>query len=143
MEILEFNGKFNNAVRRLRSTGGQGLEEEQARLRELVPRLPTENDRRWAADLVEDLPKHAAPPSRSPLYAEALKIQDAAFHSGGSDDERVAAIVAARRQIWDIADRAPQDESADIRALTRMLEHLEEGLRNPPWEVDSPPTESS
>lgn len=143
MEILEFNGRFNSVVRRLRSTGGEGSEEEQARLRELVSQLATEDDRRWAANLVEELPKHAAPPARSPLYVEALKIQDAAFHSGGSDDERITAIVAARRQIWDIADRAPHDESADIRALTRIVEHLEDGLRNSPWEADNAPVEGN
>jgi hypothetical protein len=143
VEILEFNGRFNSVVRRLRSTGGEGSEEEQARLRELVSQLATEDDRRWAANLVQELPKHAAPPVRSPLYVEALKIQDAAFHSGGSDDERITAIVAAQRQIWDIADRAPHDESADIRALTRIVEHLEDGLRNSPWEADNAPVEGN
>ncbi|MFF0338209.1 hypothetical protein [Kribbella sp. NPDC004875] len=48
-------------------------------------------------------------------------------------DEKVAALAEARRKIWAIADRASHDEEADIRAMTRSLEHIENELREPSW----------
>jgi hypothetical protein len=70
--------------------------------------------------------------------AEALRVLDAADFSRGTKAEQLAALSAAREQIWAIADRAGQDSGA-IRGLTRGLEKSEELLtEGPPWDDEQP-----
>jgi hypothetical protein len=136
---LEFNSEVNASLYRIRDNKGAGIAEEQERLRRLVSLLETEDDRAWAESLIEDLPRRATPLPPSAPMAEALRIQDQAFFSGGTTEERLATLEAARKRIFEIADTAPREEQASIRGLTRTLEHLEEGLRNPYPPFDSPP----
>lgn len=59
---------------------------------------------------------------------------DSADFDSGTIEERLAALAAARRQIWAIADRAGADSLA-IRALTRGLESSENLLTDgAPWD---------
>jgi putative heme iron utilization protein len=72
----------------------------------------------------------------------ALEIQKAAFAKRGTRDEMITALAAARKEIWEIADSAPdENDGAQIGGLTRMLDHLEEGLNDPFWEVSEPPVD--
>ncbi len=141
VDLVEFNGKLSDAVSRLRSGDSASIAAEQAHLRAMLPKLETEHDRTWAADQIEDLPRRATPAEHSELFAEALEIQANAFHAGGSDQQRIATLNDACRRIWELADQAIGDEQVEIRALTRTLEHIEQRIRNPPWD-DPQPTES-
>ncbi len=74
----------------------------------------------------------AVPPPHS-LYTEALAVLDDPDLGTGTTQEQVAKIAAARRLVFDLADRAGAD-GARIRSLTRMLDHREERLTGPyPW----------
>lgn len=133
MDMLGFNDRFNNAVDRLLRGGTRSVEEEQEHLRTFLPQIENERDRHWAANRIEELPRAATRPERSRLYAEALEIQASAFHVQGTDEERVAALDEARKRIWELAEQTSGDEQAGIRSLTRMLEHLQQSITNPPW----------
>jgi hypothetical protein len=66
-------------------------------------------------------------------YAAALEIIDDPALDTGTVDEQVAKIADARRQVFEVADRAGED-GARIRGLTRMLDRREEQLVDPyPW----------
>jgi len=89
--------------------------------------------------LITRLPGYAVPPEPpSELMQEAVAIEHAAYAAPGSDEERIAILAEARRKIFEIADRAPADEAASIRGLTRVLEHLEDNLRDPDWPLGRP-----
>lgn len=140
MDIAEFNKAYVRAKDQARDTGGKSVDEAQRALRELLPQLATDRDREVAQTLIDNLPRRSAPAAPvSPLFEEAVRIQQAAYLGGGTDEERIAALADAQREIWAIADRAPRDESSAIRALTRMLEHLENNLADPPFEFQDPP----
>ncbi|WP_328992477.1 hypothetical protein OG394_39455 [Kribbella sp. NBC_01245] len=140
MRLMEFNHRYSAAKDELRDNGGAGLAAAQADLRALLPQLPTERDRAVASALIDGLPAAIVPPPPpSALYLEALEIERAAFAFAGSNEDRAAAIAEARRRIWEIADRAAPDESSNIRALTRPLEHIEESLTDPQWDFADPP----
>ncbi len=136
MDDLEFNSRFNNALSRLRSGGTATVQEEQERLRALLPEIETERDRQWAAKLIDDLPRAATPPKRSKLYAEALELQASAFHYQGTVEDRIAVLDDACKRIYQMADQTTGDEQAGIRGLTRMLEHLQQRLIDPPFPLD-------
>ena len=142
MDVPEFNLEFNVARTRVRNAGGNSVEEEKQRLRDLVPQL-AEEERAWANRMIERLPELAAPPAPpSQLMLKALEIQRAAFAKRGTREEMIAALAAARKEIWEIADSAPdENDGAQIGGLTRMLDHLEEGLNDPFWEVSEPPVD--
>ncbi len=138
VSVPEFNLQFNTA-RTVIEKGGQ-LAEQEERLRQLVP-LMDEDERAWANDMIEMLPELTAPPPPpSPLMLEAMEISQAAAAKRGTREEMRAEIAAARKKIWEIADRAPKDEGAHIRGITRSLDHLQEALDDPFWELpESPP----
>ncbi len=133
---LGFSDEFNDAVTRLLRGADTTVEQEQQRLRALIPALGSEQDRTWASGLVEGLPREVVPVERSALYREALARQAAAYETSGSDPDRLAALDEARTAIWGLADRADPDEQADIRALTRMLDQVAEHLRDQVWSGD-------
>ncbi len=126
MDDLEFNSRFNNALSRLRSGGTATVQEEQERLRALLPEIETERDRQWAAKLIDDLPRAATPP----------KLQASAFHYQGTVEDRIAVLDDACKRIYQMADQTTGDEQAGIRGLTRMLEHLQQRLIDPPFPLD-------
>ncbi|WP_112236968.1 hypothetical protein [Kribbella monticola] len=139
LDVAGFNSAFSGAryrVRNERADAGR----EQARLRELVPDDASAEDREWALGLIELLGEPPEPPRQwSALYHQAGEVAGSAYQAGGTVDEQIAAIADARRKIWEIADRAAADEAPHIRAMTRVLEHLEDELRNPTWPTEDSP----
>lgn len=139
MDFNEFNQEFKVARSRLRAGEIGPVDEVQRRLRELAAGLTGDEDRRVAEGLVAGLPDAVAPArAASPELIEARSILDSDDLDRGSKEERLAAIDRARKEIWAIADRAG-DDSATIRALTRMLDRREDALvEGLPWD-DPPP----
>lgn len=142
VSVAEFNVAYSDARTRVRQNVGATLASEQRALADLVGHLPEQNQE-WGHRLVAKLGLSATAPSPPrPLFAEALEVEKTA-HVSGSREERVAAMTEARRKILEIADRAPTEEAAHIVGLTRTLDHLEEALENPFWELgDLPPQPS-
>jgi len=139
--IPEFNLQFNIAKTVVRQSDGARLVEQQERLRGLVP-LMDASEQAWATRLIERLPELTSPPAPpSALMVEALRIREAAQAKSGSREEMISALTAARERIWEIADRAPKGEGARIRGLTRTLDHMEEALGDPFWEVPEAPVD--
>lgn len=139
MHIMEFNGRYQQAKRDLIASEGAGLEAAQAELRALVPQIASAEDRAVADRMIDSLPRQIIPPPPpGPLYVEALEIEREAFAFRGPDAERIAILAEARRRIWELADRAPAEESPNIRALSRPLEHIEDSLLDPAWDFDKP-----
>ena len=139
LDVAEFNSAFSGARHRVRNEDAN-VGEEQARLRELVPEDSSVEDREWAEGLIDLLAEPPPPPRQwSALYDEAGEVAGSAYQAGGTVDEQIAAIADARRKIWEIANRADDEEEPHIRAMTRVLEHLEDELRNPTWPMEDPP----
>jgi hypothetical protein len=138
MDVAGFNSAFSGAKRRIR-TGQADVATEQERLRALVSDDDPADDRDWALSLIESLAVPPPPPRQwSALYYEAGAIHADSYRTGDTAEDRLAAIQEARRRIWAIADRASRDEAPHIRAMTRVLDHLEAELREPTWTDDSP-----
>jgi hypothetical protein len=143
LDIAKFNSAYTDARGRVRREGAD-VAAEQARLLGLIPDDATEDDLRWARTMIASLAEPPAPPRQySELYHEAGRIQAAAYQVQGTVEEQIEALATARRKIWKIADRADRDEAADIRAMTRSMEHVEDGLRNPLWPADDQPGQDS
>ncbi len=142
VSVSDFNLQLNIARTVIEEVGGDSLAQEQARLRELVPRM-AEEERAWAIDMIDWLPELTAPPPPpTPKMLEALEIQRAASSTHGTKEEQRAALRAARKKIWEIADSVADDwESASIAGLTRTLDHLQESLDDPFWEDSLPPAD--
>lgn len=134
MEFEQFQQEYVAAREELASGGISDVADIQAQLREMAVTLSDPTDRQVADGLIEALA--SVPPAaaeQSPEMAEALRVLDSADFEHGSKEERLAALAAARRQIWAIADRAGAD-SVTIRGLTRGLERTEEDLTEGlPW----------
>lgn len=139
LDIAAFNNAFLRARDRIREHGAD-VEVEQANLRALVPDDASAEDLAFALGMAEDLAKPEPPPRQwSDLYHEAGRIHAASYPTDGTVEEQIAALEEARRKIWEIADRAAPDEEPHIRAMTRVLEHIERELRDPSWPVEDPP----
>ncbi|HWD82883.1 MAG TPA: hypothetical protein VG497_28475 [Kribbella sp.] len=139
MRFDEFNNAFNTETRRILQGGETAVEPALARLREMLPELESSTDREVGEQLISRLPQYAVPPEGpSALMQEALEIERAAYHAPGTDAERIVIIAEARRKIFELADRAAADEAPGIRGLTRVLEHLEDNLRDPHWPLGGP-----
>jgi hypothetical protein len=107
---------------------------EQARLLALTPRLDPAGDREWAARLIADLEQTSMLRRRSELFRQALRTQADAFLGGGSDADYLARIRQARRRIQRLSDQAADaTEAVRIRALTRVLDHVDERLSRLSW----------
>ncbi|TDD51877.1 hypothetical protein E1263_29730 [Kribbella antibiotica] len=144
MQFSEFNNAFSAARRRIRREGSDAIAPAEEQLQAMAPELESEEDRRVAASLIQKLPQYALPPRpRSALMHEALLVERAAYEAAGSVEERIAAMAEARRRIFEIAERAPADEAPGIQALTRVIEHLEDDLRDPVWPLAVPPDSDS
>jgi hypothetical protein len=139
LDLAEFNTAFLRARDRVRNQPGTDVAAEQAKLLALIPDDASEHDRTWTKTLIDGLADPPEPPRQwSELYHQAGEIHAAAYYAGGTVEDQIAALEEARRQIWEIADRASKDEEADIRAMTRVLEHLEDELRDPTWPLEEP-----
>jgi hypothetical protein len=138
LDLAEFNTAFSRARDKVRNQEGTDVAAEQEKLRALVPDDASEHDRTWTKTLIDRLADPPPPPRQwSALYHEAGRIHASAYPADGTVEEQIAAIQVARRKIWDIADRATKDEEAHIRAMTRVLDHFENELRNPTWPLDA------
>ncbi|GAA1561984.1 hypothetical protein [Kribbella lupini] len=134
LDIAKFNGAYTEARFQVEEHQAD-IAAEQAKLRELIPGDASAEDRDWAEYLVDSLAEPPEPPREwSALYHQAGAVANAAYEGEGSPEEKISAIEQARREIFAIAARAADDEAGHIRAMTRSLEHLEDGLRNPFWE---------
>lgn len=136
LDLATFNNAFLRARERIREQGAD-IEVEQANLRALVPDDASAEDREFALGMAEELAKPEPPPRQwSDLYHEAGQIHANAYPTDGTTEEKIAALEEARRKIWAIADRAAPDEEPHIRAMTRVLEHIENELRDPTFPLD-------
>ena len=132
MDDIGFNDEFNKSVGRVRA--GADVMAEQARLLALLPGLDSAGDREWAARLIADLEQTAMLRRRSDLFRQALRTQADAFLGGGSDADYLARIRQARRRIQRLADQAADaTDAVRIRALTRVLDHVDERLSRLSW----------
>jgi len=144
MRIREFNTAHAAAKRRIRREGVDAVAAEEEGLRALLPQLETDEERRVAVNLIKRLPGYAVPPKPpSARMLEAQAIGRAAFEATGTTEERIAVMSEARRRIFEIADSAPADEAPSIQGLTRVIEHLEESLRDPQPPFDGSPAGDS
>ena len=143
VNLAEFNGAFVRARDRVHSDEGADIQAEQDALRALVPEDASEHDQDWTGRLIASLAEPPAPPRQwSEYYEQAGQVHAAAYRANGTTEEKIAALEDARRKIWEIADRAPADETSDIKAMTRALEHLENELRHPTWPVEESPEQA-
>jgi hypothetical protein len=139
MRLVEFNSAYNTAKRRVQREGVDAVAPAEQQLRGLLPQLESDEERRVAANLIKRLSGYAVPAEPpSALMQEALGIERAAYEATGTNEERIAIMADARLRIFEVADRAPADEAPSIRGLTRILEHLEDNLRDPDWPFDGP-----
>ncbi|MEV6287519.1 hypothetical protein [Kribbella sp. NPDC051770] len=138
LDAQVFTMAFARARERLEQAGDVAAE--QAQLRALVPDDSSDEDKQWTAILIERLGKPpAAAPPRSALFEEAASIHAEAFTAEGDPDAKIAAAREARRRIFALAEQADEAEAADIRAMTRPLEHWENDLLDPPWPIEGSP----
>lgn len=145
VDLPAFNTAVNRARDRIRSAPGQAdVPREQARLRAMIPADASEHDEQWTNSLIEGIATPPPPPRDwSPVYDEAVRIHAAAYPPKGTTEEQIAELVDARRAIWELARRAPQDEELDIQAMTQDLEQLEMLLRDPPYPLTEAPFPAS
>jgi hypothetical protein len=137
MDFERFKQEYVAARQELESGELADAADVQAQLHVLAAQLTSGVDRQIAEGLIEKLGTVAAPRGQSPEMTQALQILDAADFTSGTKNERLAALAAARQQIWAIADRAGQDSTA-IRGLTRGLESSENLLTDGmPWDDPS------
>jgi hypothetical protein len=136
-DIAKFNSAFSEARHQQRTDKDFDAAAARDELLALIADEPPGEDRDWALRMIDKLAE-PLPPARqwSSLYHEAGAIHADAYRTGDSVEEQIAALQEARRRIWAIADRAPKDEAPHIRAMTRVLDHLENELREPsfPWD---------
>ncbi len=134
VDIEQFTTAVSRARDRIRDQASD-VAAEQAELRALVPADSTEDEKRWTTELISGLAvTPPTPPARSALYAEAGRIHAEAFRTDGTTEQQIAALKEARRRIFELANEADdEDEAAEIRAMTRALDHTEDHLVDPPW----------
>jgi hypothetical protein len=144
LDIPAFNNAFGRARDRVRGTQPVDVPAEQEKLRALVPADASDDHRAWTDRLIARLAEPPAPPREwSELYYEADRIHAAAYPPKGNTDEKIAMLAEARRRIWEIADRASEDEEWDIRGMTEDLQSMEEWLRDPPFPLTDGPFPTS
>ena len=135
-DIARFSSEFAQARHEQKTDPTFDLAAAQRKLRALIAGEPDGEDRTFALGMIEDLAEPPPPPREyGPLYHEAGAIHAEAFAFKGTDEAWADVLAEARHKIWAIADRAPHDEEADIRAMTRALEHIETMLRQD-WPKD-------
>ncbi|HEY3559008.1 MAG TPA: hypothetical protein VG497_28775 [Kribbella sp.] len=143
MDYEQFEREYVAAFEGLVAGKLTDLAAAQARLSESAANLERARDRQSAERLIGSLEKavQPPPPDQSPEMTEALRLLMTVDVKSGTREERLAALAAARKQIWAIADRAGKD-SDKIRWLSRGLESYENMLTDPmPW--DEPPPASA
>lgn len=137
LDIAAFNSAFGDLRYRQRTEQNFDMAAAQNELRALITDEPEGENRAWALRLIDKLAEPLPPPRQwSALYHEAGAIHASTYRTGDSVEEQIAAIEEARRRIWAIADRAPRDEAPHIRAMTRVLDHIEAELREPSFTED-------
>ncbi len=143
LDVPGFNDAFYRARDKVATEEGTDVAAIQEELRSLIPADASDDERSWTKVLIDSLAEPPEPPREwSELYHQASEVHASAYRAGGSVEDQIAVLEQARQTIWDIADRATKEEAPHIRAMTRTLEHLEDGLRDPAWPQDdsAPPT---
>lgn len=132
VDLAVFNRAFARARDRVRGDEVADIEAEQAALQAIVTANASEHDRGWTGRLIASLAEPPAPPRQwSEYYHQAGAVHAAAYRAKGTAEEKIATLEEARRRIWEISEQAPADEEIHIKAMTRVLEHLEIELRDP------------
>ncbi|TCN37591.1 hypothetical protein EV644_111145 [Kribbella orskensis] len=144
VDLAVFNRAFARACDRVRGDDVADIEAEQAALQALVPANASEHDRGWTGRLIASLAEPPAPPRQwSEYYHQAGAVHAAASRAEGTVEEKIAALEQARRKIWEISEQAPADEEIHIKAMTRVLEHVERELRDPTFLMEEHPGQRS
>jgi hypothetical protein len=144
LDVPAFNNAFGRARDRMRAGQPVDIPAEQDKLRALVPADASEHDRTWTGHLINDLAEPPPPPpARSDLSRDAVQIHVAVYPPKGTAEEKIAMLADGRRRIWELADRASEDEEWDIRAMTEDLESMENWIRNPPFPLTDTPFPAS
>lgn len=139
LDIAVFTSAFSRARHKVETEPGTDVAAEQAKLRALLPDDASDHDRSWTKTLIDRLGDPPEQPRQwSDLYRQAGEVHASAYPVEGTVEEQIAALEAARRKIWEIADRASKEEAPHIRAMTRVLEHIEDELRDPTFRLDDP-----
>ncbi len=132
MDIAQFNSAFTEARHQQRTNPAFDLVAAQNHLRALIADVPESDDRSWAERMIGKLAEPVpAPREMGPLYYEAVAIAGDLAPADAPVAAQVAALESACERIWAIADVAPGDEAADIRALTQPLAAYRDELRPP------------
>ncbi|TCM41135.1 hypothetical protein [Kribbella sp. VKM Ac-2568] len=140
MDSAEFNRRYFDAFNTLGTRLMTDLLQTQRDLQALAKTLPDEAARLDAEEKVHELPTYLQP-MFDPMTLdrrEAELVLDAADHTTGTKEERLAAIDATRKKIWAIADRAGED-AHQIRYMTRRLDTAETDILDSnylPWNDD-------
>ncbi|MEV6287518.1 hypothetical protein [Kribbella sp. NPDC051770] len=112
------------------------LVQAQEDLYEVLPELETEDERREAAALVQEMPQSLAsylkPRSRARMLAEQAISK--ALPGAIGIDQKLAGIESARKRVWELAETAGE-EANEIRWMTRGFDCTERDLRDDevPW----------
>ncbi|MFK4089177.1 hypothetical protein ACI2LF_34005 [Kribbella sp. NPDC020789] len=132
MDVAKVNSLFTQARYEQRQDPAYDVRPVQEALRALVANEPESDDTAWALRLADKLAEPLpAPREMSALYDEAVAIASEFAAADAPVAEQVAALDKACERIWAIADRAPSDEAADIRALTQPLAAYRDELQPP------------
>lgn len=117
MDSTEFDRRYFAAFEALGTRLMTELWQAQHELQTLAKSLPAEADRLRADEKVHQLPAYF-PSIFEPMSVERREAQlvlAAADHTTGTKQERLAAIAATRRKVFEIADRAGDDEALHPR----------------------------
>jgi hypothetical protein len=136
MDLKTFEEQFNARRWLLIDQVMDVLVEAQEDVYELIPELVDEDDRRRATELVEQM-ADVIPPfleRRSRARALAEQTLQKSCEGARGREEKLAAIAAARKRIWQLAAEAG-DEGLSIGAMTRSLDCTESELEHggSPW----------
>lgn len=140
MDSAEFDRQYFDAFNALGTRLMTELLQAQHELMTLAETLPDEAARLNAEQKVHELPTYLQP-MFEPMTLERREAQQVLANADlttGTKQERLAAIAATRRKIFEIADRAG-DDAHTIRYMTRPLDCTERDIEYSnyyPWNDD-------
>jgi hypothetical protein len=138
MDSDEFDKRYMDAFTAVTVRLMLALDEAQKDLYALAATLLDEAERERARNKVYRLPTYIRSEPMSLHRREAERVFATADLQTGTKEERLAAIAATRKKVWEIADRAG-DDADRIRYMTRRLDCSETELLNSecyPWNDD-------
>jgi hypothetical protein len=143
MDSTDFDRQYFATFQALETRLMTELWQAQHELQTLAKTLPAEADRLRAEEKILQLPTYFQSifEPMSVERREAQLVLATADHTTGTKQERLAAIAATRRKIFEIADRAG-DDAHRIRYMTRPLDCSERDIEDGsyyPWNDDYDP----